>query len=190
MEEPLDRLRLPLSALMRWFNEAGLRGAVIGGVAASLRGTPRFTKDIDAVVLDLEAETLIGSAEDFDFVPRIPDALEFARGTRVLLLRYTPADIDIDVSLGALPFEEELVDRSTLMDVGETRVRVASVEDLIIMKAVAGRARDLADIENLLGINPDLDMDRIWTWVREFSSVLEMPEIQETLREIFRKQRR
>ena len=51
-EDVLDRLRLPLAALMQWFNESAIRGAIIGGVAASLRGKARLTNDIDAVVLD------------------------------------------------------------------------------------------------------------------------------------------
>jgi hypothetical protein len=38
----------------------------------------------------------------------IPDAADFARKNRVLLLRHSPTEIDIDVSLGILPFEEEL----------------------------------------------------------------------------------
>ena len=56
-------------------------------------------------------------------------------------------------------------------------MRIASAEDLVIMKAVAGRARDVADIENLISANPDLDVERIRRWVREFSSVLEIPEM-------------
>jgi len=185
MEDPLDRLILPLTALMQWF-ESGMRAAIIGGVAASLRGTPRFTRDIDAVVLEADAETLLRSATGFDLVPRIPDAIEFAHETRVLLLRHAPTGIDIDLSLGALPFEEELVDRSTLIDIGGLRVRVAASEDLVIMKAVAGRARDIADIENLIGANPELDVERIRHWVREFASVLEMPEIHENLEKLLK----
>ena len=56
MEDDLDRLRVPLAAMMRWFHAAGIRAAVIGGVAASLLGKPRLTKDIDAVVQDTDAE--------------------------------------------------------------------------------------------------------------------------------------
>jgi hypothetical protein len=190
MEQSLDRLLLPLAALMRWFSEAGLRAAIIGGVAASLRGTPRLTKDIDAVVLDADAETLLRSAAGFDLVPRIADPIEFARQSRMLLLRFSPGSIDVDLSLGALPFEEELVDRSTLIDVGGLQIRVASAEDLVIMKAVAGRARDVADIENLIQANPDLDVDRIRRWVREFSAVLEMPRIHDDLEELLRERRR
>jgi hypothetical protein len=190
MEEPLDRLLVPLAALMQWFSASRLRAAVIGGVAASIRGKPRLTKDIDAVILGEEPETLLETAAPFGLTPRIPDVLEFARKTRVLLLRYSPANIDVDLSLGTLPFEEEVVERSTVIDLRGIPVRVASAEDVVIMKAVAGRARDVADIENLLETNPDLDVERVRRWVREFSSVLDMPEIHENLEKLLKGRRR
>lgn len=59
MEQDLERLRAPLDAMMRWFSAAGVRAAIIGGVAASLLGKPRLTNDIDAVVLDAEPEALL-----------------------------------------------------------------------------------------------------------------------------------
>jgi len=190
MEEQLDHLRNPLAALMRWFEEANLRGAVIGGVAASLRGKPRLTKDIDAVVLEASAEALLESGTEFGFGSRIPDALEFSRQTRVLLLRHMPEGVDIDISLGALPFEDEVIERSTWIDAGGVRIRTASAEDIIIMKAVARRARDMMDIENIIEANPDLDVERIRRWVREFSAVLEMPEIHEDLEKMLKRRAR
>jgi len=186
----LDRLREPLRALMAWFTESRLRASIIGGIGASLRGKPRLTKDIDAVVLDADAETLIASSEAYGFAPRIEDAENFARTSRVLLLRYVAANIDIDISLGALPFEEDLVERSTMLDVGGIRLPVASAEDLVIMKAVAGRARDVTDIENLIVTNADLDIEYIRRWVREFSAVLDMPEIYENLEKLLRRRKR
>src|SRR4051794_4154428 len=177
MDEDLDRLTAPLAALMEWFRDAGLRGAVIGGVAASLRGKPRLTNDVDALVLDTDAEALLRSGSEFGFEPRIADAAEFASRTRVLLLRYQPGGVDIDISLGALPFEEEVIERSTWIRAGNVRILLTSAEDLVIMKAVAGRPRDMMDIENVIQANPDLDVDRIRRWVREFSAVLDMPEI-------------
>lgn len=190
MEEPFERLIVALAALMRWFDEHELQAAVIGGVAASLRGKPRLTKDIDAVVVDADAEALVRSGADFGFTPRIADAIEFARNTRVLLLRYSPAVIDLDLSLGMLPFEHEVVERATLIDAGDVSVRIASAEDLVIMKAVAGQARDVADIENLISANPDLDVERIRRWVREFSSVLETPEMYENLEVLLKARQR
>lgn len=116
MESDLVRLRSPLEALMRWFTATGVRAAVIGGVAASLLGKPRLTKDIDAVVLDVDAETLLESGAAFGFLPRIADAVDFAHNTRMLLLRYAEGNIDIDLSLGSLPFEYEVIDRSSMIE--------------------------------------------------------------------------
>ena len=86
-EDYLGRLRLPLAALMRWLDESAIHGAVVGGVAASLRGKPRLTKDIDAVILDVSAEMLIESGPQHGFTARIGEAAEFAHANRVLLLR-------------------------------------------------------------------------------------------------------
>lgn len=191
MEDDLDRLRVPLAAMMRWFHAAGIRAAVIGGVAASLLGKPRLTKDIDAVVLDTDAESLLESGAAFGFVARTTDAREFARNTRMLLLRYAKGNIDIDLSLGALPFETEVIERSSMIDVGAgVSIRIASPEDIIIMKAIAGRARDVMDIENIIQATPALDVDRIRRWVREFSSVLELPEIHDDLERLLRRRQR
>lgn len=63
-------------------------------------------------------------------------------------------------------------------------IRVASPEDIIVMKAVAGRGRDIVDIENILQACPDLDVERVRRWVREFSAVLEMPKIHDVLEKL------
>src|SRR5688500_11404827 len=111
MGSELVRLLRPLEAMMRWFDAAGVHAAIIGGVAASLLGKPRLTRDIDAVVLDAEPEALIASGAPYGFLPRISDAVDFARNTRMLLLRVTEGAIDIDLSFGALAFEYEVIDR-------------------------------------------------------------------------------
>jgi predicted nucleotidyltransferase len=191
MGSELVRLLRPLEAMMRWFDAAGVRAAIIGGVAASLLGKPRLTKDIDAVVMDAEAEALIESGAAYGFQPRIADAVDFARNTRMLLLRFTEGGIDIDLSLGALPFEYEVIDRSSMIEVSRgVSIRVASPEDIVVMKAIAGRGRDIMDIENIIQANPDLDVERIRRWVREFSAILEMPEIHDSLEKLLRQRPR
>lgn len=37
---------------------------------------------------------------------------------------------------------------------------------------------------------PDLDLDRVRTWLREFGSILEMPEIQEDFERLLRERRK
>jgi hypothetical protein len=184
--EPLAPLLAALQDLTRWLKRTRTSGAVIGGVAASILGRPRFPRDIDAVVL-LEEERwaeFLSSGLPFGFHPRRSDVLEFAQRTRVLLVRHEPSGIDVDVSLGSLPFERELIAGVVWRDVAGVSTPLPTVEDLIIMKAVAHRSRDLADIEGLVEANPDLDDDRIARWVGDFAAALKMPEILSDLQSI------
>lgn len=168
-----------LRDLARWLQDKRIPGTIIGGVAASILGRPRFTRDIDAVVLLGEESwpEFLSSGSSFGFQPRRTDALEFARKTRVLWVRHEQSGIDVDVSFGSLPFEKELIARAVWMDVGGVRAPLPTVEDLIILKAVAHRSRDLVDIESLVEVNTRLDVARIVRWVKDFASALEMPEL-------------
>lgn len=185
----LEPLLSTLQALASWFEREAIPGAIVGGVAASLWGRPRMTRDVDAVVLAdaIGWKELLESGAGFGFVPRIEDPLEFAHRTRVLLLRHDPDGIDVDISLGALPFESEMIDRRRIVTIAAVDIPVVTPEDLIIMKSLARRPRDLGDIESVLDANPNMDIDRIRRWLRDFSSVLEMPEIHEAFEQLMRR---
>lgn len=181
--EPLAPLLAALHDLVTWLQAEQVSGIVIGGVAASLLGRPRVTRDVDALVLLDEgrwAEFLSAGARS-GFVARRPDALPFARQTRVLLVRHEPTGIDPDIVFGALPFEEEAIARTISVPMGRIDLPLPAPEDLIVMKAIAHRPRDLADIESVLDAHPRLNLRRVRRWVREFSAVLEMPEILDDL---------
>lgn len=152
---------------------------VIGGVAASILGRPRATRDVDAVILldQGEWETFLAAGARFGFRPRRPDSLALAKQARIFLVRHEASGIDADIALGALPFEHEAIDRAVWIEVGGVRIPLPSPEDLIVMKAVARRSRDLADIEAILDAHPKLDLRRIRRWLREFSSTLDTPGI-------------
>lgn len=55
--------------------------------------------------------------------------MEFAQKSRVLLLRHTASRANIDISLGILPFEEEVVARSIVHHAGAISVRLPTPED-------------------------------------------------------------
>lgn len=156
---------------------------VIGGVAASILGRPRATRDIDALaaVPDDKWAPLLSAASAHGIGPRIDDPLKFARRTRVLLLRHSRSAVDIDVILGRLPYEIDAISRSSVHDLGGVLVKLPQVEDLLIMKAIAQRPQDLRDIEGLLDVRPDADIDRVLRWVREFSVAMTMPKLLEGL---------
>ena len=85
-EESLVPLLAALRDLVAWLQDAPNSGTVIGGVAASLLGRPRVTRDIDALVLLDESvwEAFLAEGTEFGFVPRLADALSFAHQARVL----------------------------------------------------------------------------------------------------------
>lgn len=176
-------LHSPLAAVQRLLERFGNRGVIIGDVAASVLGTPRFTADVDIVLLlsVSQLSKLLGVAAELGLVPRIADAERFARRNRVILLRHEESGISVDVSLGMLPFEEEVVARGVVHQIGDIELRLPTPEDLIVLKAVAHRPKDLFDIAEIFKSHPDLDSARVEGWVREFASALEMPELWEDI---------
>lgn len=178
--EPFRAAIMSLQRLLETFNE---RGVIIGGVAVGFLGKPRFTADIDAVFLlsIKDIPQFIDRAQAEGIIPRIHDAADFARKNRVLLLKHSPTDTDIDVSLGILPFEEEMVERAKTQSFAGLSVRLPTPEDLIIMKAIAHRPKDLDDIRTIADKYPALDKNRVKEWVRSFGDALELPDLWEQI---------
>ncbi len=168
-----------LASLTEWFKDQHVSYAIIGGAAIGFLAQPRATQDIDAVTwLDLaETAGFLKSGARFGFLPRISDPIEFALKSRVLLLQHNQTKIDVDISIGALPFEQEMIERAIEFTTPELTVQIATPEDLIITKAVAHRKRDLLDIDNLVSVYPNLDLARIRHWVGQFAALLESPEL-------------
>lgn len=169
----------PLQAIQQLIEHYNQQGIVIGGVAASLLGKPRFTADIDLVLL-LSVENLpelIRRAAQIGLSSRITDAENFARKHRVLLLVHEKSQINVDISLGVLPFEIEAVERSQVHQIGNLTIRLPTASDLIILKAIAHRPKDLLDIQGIIESNPNLDRTRIQFWVTQFAELLETPEL-------------
>ncbi|MBI4381596.1 MAG: nucleotidyltransferase [candidate division NC10 bacterium] len=109
---------------------------------------------------------------------------------RELLVRHKSSGIDADIIFGALAFEEESIGRAMPLDVGGIRLQCPTPEDLIVMKAVAHRPRDLADIESILDAQLKLNLTRVRRLVRGFSIALEMPEILNDLEAILARMRK
>ena len=175
--------------LLAWLDAESVPCLIVGGVAASILGRPRATRDVDALVLleDDRWEGFIRAGTRHGIEPRRDDALEFAKQARVLLLRHTPTGIDLDIAIGALPFEEEAIRRGKPVSTAGIEIPLPTPEDLIVMKAVAHRPRDMADIESVLDATEQISAQRIREWVKAFAEALEMPEILEDLERILQR---
>ncbi len=176
----------PLQGLQNLLSEFHERGAIIGGIAATLLGAPRFTADIDAVLLISLSDipSVIQTAAKQGIETRIPEAETFARKNRVLLLRHVASGTDIDLSLGMLPFEIEMVERSKVYRLGTIDLRLPTPEDLIILKAVANREKDLSDIRAIALSHPDIDKERIRYWAEQFGEALNTPNLWANLEKL------
>ncbi len=191
MKKPaeLKPLLEPLSVLKRLLEETGCQWMIIGGVAASLLGKPRFTADVDAVALieDKKLSNLLKVAKRLGFKARIKDAVEFAQKNRVLLFKHTKTGINVDLSLGLLPFEKEAIKRSKRFKIANITFNLPTPEDLIIFKAVAHRPRDIEDIAEIVKIHTKVNKKYIKKIVKEFARALEMPEIWQDIESILTK---
>ena len=137
--------------LNRLLSERGWRYCFIGGIALQRWGQPRLTNDIDLTILT-------GFGQEARYVDellklyngRIPDARDFALTNRVLLL-ISDDGIPIDVALGGIAFEENLVSRASLYEfLPGLTLPTCSAEDLVVLKSFADRSRDWADVDTII----------------------------------------
>lgn len=189
---PLPHLLLPLQAVTRWLSACQVPFVIIGGVAVACIARPRFTADIDAAVAveDMTSlESLVEAATPFELFPINENASAFARQHRVLRMRHRASGISIDVSMIALPFEHEMIARAHRYTLAGLEIRLPTPEDLVILKAVAHRPQDLIDIASILEAHPELDLERVRSWLKQFAEVLEAPELVEDLEFLVNKAR-
>lgn len=186
MNQPdhLEPLLEPLEALQRLLSRFGDRGVIIGGTAVSMLGRARFTEDVDAMFLlsIQDIPRLLETAKEEGIEPRVENAAEFARKSRVMLMKHVLSETHIDISLGIMPFEQEMVERSVVHYIDKAlQIRLPTPEDLIIMKAIAHRPKDLEDIRTIADKYPNMDVGRIEEWVRAFGDILETPDLWGTI---------
>lgn len=137
-------------ALQQFVADHGWPFCFIGGVALQHWGEPRVTRDLDLTLFTgFGGEAPVVDALLAHYRGRRPDAREFALRYRVLLLS-TSAGIAVDVALGALSFEAEMIARAVEVEFEPgVALRICSAEDLFVLKAFADRLQDRADVEGI-----------------------------------------
>ena len=159
---PVPTYERAVREVSRMLAEAGIRHALVGALGANAyRNRPRTTEDIDFLVGDEAFESHAGG-----FVTM-----------RVPIVEFDGIDVD-QVPLGeAIRILEEGLNRAPVSD----GVPIAGVDTIVIMKLLAGRTQDLADIEAIISSGADRDFlkvavarsapDRVETLERLFTNV-------------------
>lgn len=176
------------SALDRFIEANGWKGCIIGGVATLRWGEVRFTRDVDATVFTgFQDEERYVRVILTAFAPRIAEAAAFALANRVVLA-VGAQGVPMDISLGALPFEEEMIARATRAEMAPGLfVRTLAAEDLIVTKAFAARPHDWADVAGIvLRQGNALDWPSIFDRLRPLAELKEAPELLTKLEQVRR----
>lgn len=138
---------------------AGIRHALVGALGANAyRSRPRTTEDIDSLVGDEAFEKHPGG-----FVTM-----------RVPVVEFEGIDVDQVPLTEALRVVEDGLDRASVSE----GVPIAPVDTIVVMKLLAGRTQDLADVEAIVDSGADRELLR--SAVRKA-----LPRSAETLERLF-----
>jgi len=145
-------MRSPLAVLFNdlktVFDQVSSRWYVFGAQAAIMHGAARLTADVDTTVMygGRDLDDLLHALQANHFSMRTENTVAFVERTRVLPVVHSISGIPVDIVFGGPGLEEEFVRRSSQYDIEGVMVPVASAEDLVVMKILSGRAKDLDDV--------------------------------------------
>lgn len=166
-----------LQSIARILTAAKLPHALIGGHAVNAFLPPRFTADIDITVqhsqdalarmrIALEQAGYRMTTEDGVGFPSGPDFIRYCR---------SQSDPPIELQAAKTQFQKIVIDRAV---VSKTGLSVATVEDLIVLKLIANRPKDRADLAGLLNV-PDVDWEHVEHWAREWEVLKLLARLRE-----------
>ena len=163
-----DGLRFQPRELIDRLTGAGVRFVVIGGLAAQAHGSPSATFDLalvpswdgdnlarlETVLHDIQA---IRHGLPADAPPMPPLDARTLRATSLLTLNTTFGRLDLLANPDPGLDFEALMRSAELLDLFGTRIRIASLDDLIAMKRAAGRPKDRVELEILGALREEID---------------------------------
>lgn len=124
--------------------------AIVGGYAVARHGLPRFTGDLDILIIPNPNNTarLLKALKEFGFGSLELTSEDFLQPARVVQLGVPPLRIDLMTSIDGVTNEEIFVNRVVDQD-EEMTVCFIGYDQLLKNKKATGRAKDIADLEQL-----------------------------------------
>ena len=163
-----------IAAIARELGARSLSFVLIGGQAVLLHGRPRATEDID-ITIDADPSKLEGIlelVEALEFSVLADDVETFVRQTYVLPTVDESTGIRVDFIFSSTRYEHTAIERAEIVELDGEPVPFASVEDLIILKLIAGRPVDLQDAGTVVRRKgPDIDWAYVTDWIGRFAQI-------------------
>ncbi|MBI5210380.1 MAG: hypothetical protein HY927_10450 [Elusimicrobia bacterium] len=171
------------------FDKMQVPYAIGGAVAMAFAGFVRATRDVDvlALVPALRFQELADQLAEAGFVMRDegektipPDAARMAAASREFgYFRVWQGETKADVFLPKVPLQDSVLRRRVRVDLADFPMWVTTTEDLVLLKMVFHRPKDLEDVRHLLAANKEeIDVSYLKEWA---AKTLEGPVAQELL---------
>jgi hypothetical protein len=161
MRSPVGELLADLAAA---FAPAGVGWYLFGAQAAIVYGAARLTADVDVTVRlpdAMSSQNLAQHLVDRGFRLRVSDPA-FIERTRVMPFVHHATALPLDVVLAGPGIEDQFLSRVHVRSIEGVQVHVASPEDVIVMKILAGRPKDLDDVRAVVvALGGQLDREYI-----------------------------
>jgi hypothetical protein len=186
-----DRVVEILTGLRDAFAALGLRWYVFGAQAALAHGAARLTADVD-VTVDIAATApgdVVAALERHGFECRVDDVEGFAHKTHVIPLVHAASAMPVDVVVAGPGPEQLFLERAEPTSVQGVVVPMVRAEDLVVMKLLAGRPKDLDDVAAICSARA-LDVGSIRKLLAEFESALDRRDLLPLLDSILARTRR
>jgi hypothetical protein len=169
-----------LAALARTTADLGLRWYVFGAQAAILYGAERLTNDIDVTIdaAGVGTRDLIAALRRRGFDTRVKNVAAFAAETHVLPMRHRRHGIDVDVVLAGPGPEQTFLERAVRRKLEHVWVPLASAEDVIVMKILSARPKDIDDVKAMLVAQQRrLDRSHVRTMLKDLDAALDRNDL-------------
>jgi len=139
-------------------DRAGYAFLVLGGLASSLVGRPRWTHDIDFLVRPDDARDVLEALRGAGFTTEETDPIWIYKAFK--------DDVMVDVIfmvMGGIYLDDEMQSRSIERDYQDLRLKIPSPEDQIVIKAIVHREETSRHWFDALAILGRAQLD--WTYL-------------------------
>nr|WP_159397971.1 DUF6036 family nucleotidyltransferase [Sorangium cellulosum] len=123
---------------------------------------------------------LVKALTEAGFQMRVED-IAFTHRTRVLPVLHLATGVAADVVLAGPGLEDLFLQRAQLHDLDGILVPVACAEDVIVMKILAGRPKDIEDVVAIAAARKDLKLDLVRSMLRTLEEALDRNDLQPEL---------
>ncbi len=173
-----------------FLNKGKYKYLIIGGIAAGAIGEPRITADvdIDVIITREEVSVFLDKAKEAGFKVIKGKCLDSFERNGVFQIYYE--DFHVDFIIASTELETKAFERAKTLKLYGIKAFFPSPEDLILLKIIPGRDKDLLDAKSIvLRHKGKLDTLYLKTWAKKLCDEAQDMRIWNTLKELLKDRR-